>query len=77
MYIMVDGRPVYEHRYVMEKAIGRPLKKGEHVHHKNGVKTDNRIENLELMSSSDHAREHFAPRAKAMSLLGHAARWGE
>lgn len=40
-----------EHRVVMEQQIGRPLHPDETVHHRNGKRDDNRIQNLELWSS--------------------------
>ena len=48
----------YEHVVMMMKEIGRPLRPNEVVHHRNGDTTDNRLENLELTTASEHQRYH-------------------
>lgn len=49
-------KQIHEHRYIMEQHIGRKLSKKEHVHHKNGDRLDNRIENLEILSMEEHGK---------------------
>lgn len=57
-YINRKGHPnsgktghILEHKYIMSQHLGRPILKEETIHHKNGIKTDNRIENLELWNT--------------------------
>lgn len=61
--VLVDGQRILEHRYLWEQANG-PLPKKWVVHHLNGVKDDNRLENLVGMARSHHGpRAHIDPSA--------------
>lgn len=53
-----DNKRVLEHRDVMERHLGRKLERGEHVHHKNHNRSDNRLENLEVLQASEHMKHH-------------------
>lgn len=54
----VNGKAVREHRVIMERHLGRKLEPWEHVHHKDGNKLNNEIENLAVISAEEHNKEH-------------------
>ena len=59
-WVKVDGEWVLEHRHVVGKSIGRHLRPSENVHHLNGKRDDNRLENLELWVSSQPPGQRVA-----------------
>ncbi len=65
-----------QHREIMEQHIGRKLDKNECVHHIDGNRSNNNIENLQLMKVRDHHVFHIKGREKQMSMKGHEVRWG-
>lgn len=56
--LFFNATRILEHRYIIEQHIGRKLKRSELIHHKNGNKLDNRLENLLVVNQAAHRKEH-------------------
>lgn len=63
-YLRVNGKEKMEHRYIMEKHLGRSLLPEENVHHLNGDRADNRLANLELWSTSQPPGQRVVDKVK-------------
>lgn len=67
-------KKIYDHRYIMEKILNRSLRTDEHVHHIDFNKINNNIENLILLTASDHAKIHHIIDPEKASNGGHATK---
>ena len=67
-----NGKKIDQHRRIMQELVGRPLLRWELVHHINGDKRDNRLENLQIVSPKEHSKIHNQkyPLTKICELCG-------
>jgi len=66
-HIIINGKKIREHRHIMQEHLGRKLESWEHVHHINDDSSDNRIENLIVLSNSEHQKIEVKNRLNPIS----------
>lgn len=66
---------VQEHRLVVEQHLGRLLERHELIHHRNGVKTDDRIENLLVTTNSEHKKIHAEASLIGLKIMCYTGNW--